>query len=214
MKPNGAATMKGICMALLLAVGWPMTGAAQDRLPPIPAEKMTPEQRKAAEEFRAARNADVSGPFMPLLRSPEVMNRARAMGDYLRFKSVFPPRLSEFAILITARQWTQNYEWDAHYQLALKGGLREDIARAVAEGRRPERMAEDEEILYNFCTELHQNKSVSDATYARMLKTFGEQGIIDAIGISGYYTLLAMALNTARTPVPGGRTPALAAFPR
>ena len=206
--------MKGICMALLLAVGWPMTGAAQDRLPPIPAEKMTPEQRKAAEEFRAARNADVSGPFMPLLRSPEVMNRARAMGDYLRFKSVFPPRLSEFAILITARQWTQNYEWDAHYQLALKGGLREDIARAVAEGRRPERMAEDEEILYNFCTELHQNKSVSDATYARMLKTFGEQGIIDAIGISGYYTLLAMALNTARTPVPGGRTPALAAFPR
>ena len=206
--------MKGICMALLLAVGWPMTGAAQDRLPPIPAEKMTPEQRKAAEEFRAARNADVSGPFMPLLRSPEVMNRARAMGDYLRFKSVFPPRLSEFAILITARQWTQNYEWDAHYQLALKGGLREDIARAVAEGRRPERMAEDEEILYNFCTELHQNKSVSDATYARMLKAFGEQGIIDAIGISGYYTLLAMALNTARTPVPGGRPPALAAFPR
>ena len=206
--------MKGICMALLLTVGSPMTAAAQDRLPPIPAEKMTPEQRKAAEEFRAARNADVSGPFMPLLRSPEVMNRARAMGDYLRFKSVFPPRLSEFAILITARQWTQNYEWDAHYQLALKGGLREDIARAVAEGRRPERMAEDEEILYNFCTELHQNKSVSDATYARMLKAFGEQGIIDAIGISGYYTLLAMALNTARTPVPGGRTPALAAFPR
>ena len=206
--------MKGICMALLLAVGLPMTVAAQDRLPPIPAEKMTPEQRKAAEEFRAARNADVSGPFMPLLRSPEVMNRARAMGDYLRFKSVFPPRLSEFAILITARQWTQNYEWDAHYPLALKGGLREDIARAVAAGRRPERMAEDEEILYNFCTELHQNKSVSDATYARMLKAFGEQGIIDAIGISGYYTLLAMVLNTARTPVPGGRTPALAAFPR
>ena len=206
--------MKGICMALLLAVGWPMTAVAQDRLPPIPVEKMTPEQRKAAEEFRAARNADVSGPFMPLLRSPEVMNRARAMGDYLRFKSVFPPRLSELAILITARQWTQNYEWDAHYQLALKGGLREDIARAVADGRRPERMADDEEILYNFCTELHQNKSVSDATYARMLKAFGEQGIIDAIGISGYYTLLAMTLNTARTPVPGGRTPALAAFPR
>lgn len=206
--------MKGICVALLLVVGWPMTAAAQDRLPPIPVEQMTPEQRKAAEEFRAARNADVSGPFMPLLRSPEVMNRARAMGDYLRFKSVFPPRLSEFAILITARQWTQNYEWDAHYQLALKGGLRDDIARAVADGRRPERMAEDEEILYNFCTELHQNKSVSDATYARMLKAFGEQGIIDAIGISGYYTLLAMTLNTARTPVPGGRTPALAAFPR
>ena len=206
--------MKGICIALLLAVGWPMTAAAQDRLPPIPAEKMTPEQHKAAEEFRAARNAGVSGPFMPLLRSPEVMNRARAMGDYLRFKSVFPPRLSEFAILITARQWTQNYEWDAHYQLALKGGLREDIARAVAEGRRPERMAEDEEILYNFCTELHQNKSVSDATYARALKAFGEQGVIDAVGISGYYTFLARVLNTARTPVPAGRAPGLSPLPR
>jgi 4-carboxymuconolactone decarboxylase len=201
-------------VALLLAVGWPMTAAAQDRLPPIPAEKMTPEQRRAAEEFRAARMAEVSGPFMPLLRSPEVMNRARAMGDYLRFKSVFPPRLSELAILITARHWTQNYEWDAHYQLALKGGLRDDIARAVADGRRPERMGEDEETLYNFCTELHQNKSVSDATYARMVTAFGEQGVVDAIGISGYYTLLAMVLNTARTPVPAGRAPALAPFPR
>ena len=100
------------------------------------------------------------------------------------------------------------------YQLALKGGLREEIARAIAEGRRPERMADDEEILYKFCTELHQNKSVSDATYARVLKAFGEQGVIDAIGISGYYTLLAMVLNTARTPVPAGRTPALAPFPR
>jgi 4-carboxymuconolactone decarboxylase len=206
--------VKGVCVTLTLLVALPMNAAAQDRMPPIPVEKLTDAQKKAVEEFRAARNAGVSGPFAPLLRSPEVMNRARAMGDYLRFKSVFPPRLSEFAILITARHWTQNYEWDAHYQLALKGGLREDIARAVAEGRRPERMAEDEEILYNFCTELHQNQSVSDETYARALKAFGEQGIIDAIGISGYYTFLAMVLNTSRTPLPAGRAPALAPFPR
>ena len=206
--------MKGLSTALLLVIAVSINADAQDRMPPIPAEKMTDEQRKAVEEFRAARNAGVSGPFAPLLRSSEVMNRARAMGDYLRFKSVFPPRLSEFAILITARHWTQNYEWDAHYQLALKGGLREDIARAVAEGRRPERMAEDEETLYNFCTELHQNQSISDATYARALKAFGEQGIIDAIGISGYYTFLAMVLNTARTPVPAGRAPGLLPFPR
>ena len=206
--------MKGLSAALLLVIAVSINADAQDRMPPIPAEKLTDEQRKAVEEFRAARNAGVSGPFAPLLRSPEVMNRARAMGDYLRFKSVFPPRLSEFAILITARHWTQNYEWDAHYQLALKGGLREDIARAVAEGRRPERMAEDEEILYNFCTELHQNQSISDATYSRALKAFGEQGIIDAIGISGYYTFLAMVLNTSRTPVPAGRTPGLLPFPR
>jgi 4-carboxymuconolactone decarboxylase len=206
--------MRSSSLALLLAVALPMNAGAQNRMPPIPAEKMTDAQKKAAAEFTAARGTGISGPFVPLLRSPEVMNRARAMGDYLRFKSVLPPRLSEFAILITARQWSQSYEWDAHYQLALKGGLREDIARAVADGRRPERMADDEEVLYNFCTELHQNHSVSDATYERAVAAFGEQGVIDAIGISGYYTLLAMVLNTARTPVPGGRSPALAPFPR
>src|SRR5688572_4516070 len=206
--------MRSCAAIAVLVLGLTLPAAAQDRLPPIPVERLTDAQKKALEEFRAARKVELSGPFWPLLRSPEVMNRARAMGDYLRFKSVFPPRLSEFAILITARHWTQNYEWDAHYQLALKGGLRADVARAVADGRRPEQMAEDEETLYNFCTELHQNKSVSDATYASMLKAFGEQGIIDAIGISGYYTLLAMVLNTARTPVPAGRAPGLAPFPR
>ena len=203
-----------VMAAFVVTCGSMGTLDAQDRMPPIPAEKMTEAQRKAAAEFNQARGGTLSGPFVPLLRSPEVLSRARAMGDYLRFKSVLPPRLSEFVILITARHWTQNYEWDAHYQLALKGGLREDIARAVAEGRRPERMAEDEEILYDFCTELHQNKSVSDATYARALQAFGEQGIIDAIGISGYYTFLAMVLNTARTPVPAGRAPGLLPLPR
>jgi len=151
---------------------------------------------------------------VPLLHSPEVMNRARAMGDYLRFKSVLPPRLSEFAILITAREWTQNYEWDAHYRLAIQGGLPAEIAAAVADGRRPETMNDDEAALYEFCTELHRNKSVSDATYAKAVGRFGEQGVVDMIGISGYYTLLAMVLNTARTPVPAGREPALKAFPR
>jgi 4-carboxymuconolactone decarboxylase len=201
-------------LALFATILLPMSATAQDRLPPIPAEQLTDAQKKAIEEFRAARGAGVSGPFVPLLRSPEVMNRARAMGDYLRFKSTLPPRLSEFAILITARHWTQNYEWNAHYQLALKGGLREEIARALADGRRPEGMADDEAALFDFCTELHQNQSVSDATYARAVKAFGEQGVIDAIGISGYYTLLAMVLNTARTPLPDGRTPGLQPFPR
>ena len=121
---------------------------------------------------------------------------------------------SEFAILITARYWTQNYEWDAHNQLALQGGLSADIIKAIAEGRRPDKMAADEEALYTFCDELHRNQSVSDATYARAVSAFGEQGVIDIVGISGYYTLLAMVLNTARTPVPVGHTPALAPFPR
>lgn len=188
--------------------------AAQERMPALPPEKLTEAQRQAVADFKAARGAELSGPFIPLLRSPEVMTRARAMGDYLRYKSTLPPRLSEFAILITAREWAQSYEWYAHYPLAVKGGLKPDIARALAEGRRPEGMAADETVLYDFCTELHRNRSVSDATYARAVAAFGEQGVMDAIGISGYYTLIAMVLNTARVPVPAGEKPALAPFPR
>jgi 4-carboxymuconolactone decarboxylase len=206
--------MMRVAIAAWLLTALPFAAFAQERMPPIPPERMTDAQKKAVEEFRAARNADVGGPFAPLLRSPEVMNRARAMGDYLRFKSVLPPRLSEFAILITARQWTQNYEWDAHSRIAQQAGLSADILAALADGRRPDRMADDEEILYAFCTELQRNQSVSDATYARAVAKFGEQGVIDMVGISGYYTLLAMVLNTARTPVPAGRAPALAPFPR
>jgi 4-carboxymuconolactone decarboxylase len=206
-------TRPTIALALCLT-GWTMSAHAQDRMPPIPESQQTEAQKKAIAEFMAARKTGISGPFVPMLRSPEVMNRARAMGDYLRYNSVLPPRLSEFAILITARYWTQNYEWDAHSQLALQGGLSADIVKAIAEGRRPDKMAADEDVLYTFCDELHRNQSVSDATYARAVATFGEQGVIDIVGISGYYTLLAMVLNTARTPVPAGHTPALAPFPR
>jgi 4-carboxymuconolactone decarboxylase len=185
-----------------------------DRLPAIPAAQLTDEQKKAIAEFEAARKTGISGPFVPMLRSPEVMNRARAMGDYLRYNSSLPPRLSEFAILITARRWSQNYEWDAHNRLALQGGLSPEIVKALIADRRPDKMAADEEALYNLCDELHRTQHVSDATYARAVAIFGEKGVIDILGIQGYYTLLAMVLNTARTPVPPGSTPALTTIPR
>jgi 4-carboxymuconolactone decarboxylase len=191
-----------------------MQAVAQDRMPPIPSEKMTDAQKKAAAQFLADRGTEVFGPFVPLLRSPEVMLRATAMGDYLRYKSVLPPPLNEFAILITARQWTQQYEWAVHYPIAIQAGLGRDIAGAVAEGRRPDRMSEDEEIIYEFCTELHRNQSVSDRTYARAISKFGEQGVIDMLGVAGYYTFLSIVLNTERTPLPAGATPALVPFPR
>jgi len=198
-------------VVLILAAS--MNANAQNRMPPIPADKMTNDQKKALEEFVAARGTP-TGPWVALLRSPDVMTRARALSDYLRFKSVLPPRLSEFVILMTARQWTQQYEWNAHYQLAMNGGLKPDIAKAIAEGRRPEHMAEDEEILYNFCMELHRNQSVSDVTYARAVSKFGEQGVIDTVSLTGYYTLISMILNTVRTPLPEGVTPGLGPFPR
>jgi 4-carboxymuconolactone decarboxylase len=115
--------------------------------------------------------------------------------------------------LLTARQWTQQYEYDAHQPLALKAGLNQEIISAITEGRRPTGMAADEEIVYDFCSELRQNHSVSDATYARAVSKFGEQGVIDMTGLVGYYTTLAMIMNVARSPLPEGKKAPLAAFP-
>jgi 4-carboxymuconolactone decarboxylase len=131
------------------------------------------------------------------------------MGDYLRFRSSLPPRLSEFLILLTAREWTQPYEWYSHHQIALDAGLDRDIVQALAEGRPPEGLMEDEAVLYAFFRELNDDKVVSDATYSQALAMFGEKGVIDTVGIIGYYTLLAMAMNTAQTPAPGPSDPEL-----
>jgi 4-carboxymuconolactone decarboxylase len=186
---------------------------AQDRMPPIPADKLTDAQRKAAETFAEGRGYAVRGPFVPLIRSPEVMLRAKAMGDYLRFKSTLPPRLSEMVILITAREWTQNYEWHAHQPLALKAGLRLEIADAIAQGYRPIGMAEDEEIAYDMATEILREKRVSDRTYARAVAKFGEQGVIDLLGIVGYYNFLAIVMNTTRAAMPPGAAEPLKRYP-
>ena len=208
--------MRPLMLFMLLGAVFGAAGLAggQDRMPPIPADKLTDAQKKAIEEFKAARSVDISGPFVAMLRSPEVMNRARAMGDYLRFRSSLPPRLSELVILLTARRWTQQYQWHAHAPLAVKGGLSPDIVKAIAEGRRPERMAEDEDIVYSLFDEIQRQQSVSDGTYGRAVEKIGEQGVIDVMGITGYYTMLAMVMNTARTPLPGGATPALAPLSR
>jgi 4-carboxymuconolactone decarboxylase len=135
------------------------------------------------------------------------------MGDYLRFKSVIPPRLSEFLILLTAREWTQQYEWQAHARIAIDAGLPAETVAAIAAGRRPKVMADDEATLYAFWSELTHHKSVSDATYAAVVEEFGEPGVIDAVGIIGYYTMLAMVMNTAQTALPPNVEPALPALP-
>ena len=186
---------------------------AQDRMPPIPADKYTEAQKRAAEEVAGGRGYEVRGPFVPLIRSPEVMLRAKAMGDHLRFKSVLAPRLSEMIILITAREWTQQYEWVAHHDIAIKAGLRNDIADAIADGRRPVGMAEDEEAAYDMSIEIQRTKRVSDPTWNKAVAKFGEQGVIDLLGINGYYTFLAMAMNAARTGLPAGVAEPLKRFP-
>jgi len=180
---------------------------AQSRLPTIPPDQYTDQQKKAAEDFLAARKEPVFGPFEPLMYSPEVMSQARAMGDYLRYKSGVGNTLSELAILITAREWTQDYEWYVHAPIAAKAGIKPAIIEAIRDGRRPTGMSEDEEIVYDFSSELHKNKRVSDPAFARAEQRFGKPAVVDLVGINAYYTLLAMQLNAARYVMPKDGTP-------
>jgi 4-carboxymuconolactone decarboxylase len=189
------------CCVIAVALLTAAPAMAQDRMPPIAADKMTDAQKQAAAQFKANRGQEVFGPFVPLMRSPEVMLRTMALGDYLRYKTTLGNPLNEFVILLTARHFTQHYEWSVHYPIALEAGLTAGIARAIAEGRRPAGMSADQELAYDFTTELLQNHGVSDATYARALARFGEQGTVEMVGVVGYYTFQSMVLNTARTPV-------------
>jgi 4-carboxymuconolactone decarboxylase len=177
-----------------------VSAQADDRLPPIPPAQYSPEQKQAAAEFEAARKVPVFGPFEPLMYSPEVMSQARAMGDYLRYKSAIGNTLSELAILLTAREWAQDFEWSVHYPIALKAGIRQDIADAIAEGRRPATLSADEAIVYDYSMELLKTKQVSNLTFERAKTRFGAKGVVDMTGIVGYYTFLAMQLNAAQYP--------------
>ncbi|HEY4039317.1 MAG TPA: carboxymuconolactone decarboxylase family protein, partial [Burkholderiaceae bacterium] len=146
---------------------------AQQRLPTIPPAQYSDEQKKAADEFLAARKMPLFGPFEPMMHSPQLMNQARAMGDYLRYHAAIGEPLSEFAILVIAREWSQDYEWFVHYPLALKAGVKPEIAQAIAEGRRPPQMSEDQDTVYSFLTELSRNKQVSNPTFNRALGRLG-----------------------------------------
>ena len=211
---NTTVNITTLALAACALVAISNSGAAQDRMPPIPGDKMTAAQKQAAAELIAGPRGALEGPFVPLLRSPEFMSRLQKMGEYLRYNNSLGSKLNEFVILLTSRQWKQEYEWDIHAPLALKAGLEPDIVAAIREGRRPAGMTDDEELVYDFCAELRQNQSVSDATYARAVKRFAEQGVVDMVGTAGYYSMLSMIMNVARTSAPSGAAPQLAPFPR
>lgn len=195
-----------------------MSVAPGQRFKPIPLENLTPEQRALYEAIRsgprgavknsaAAKPGPLGGPFNVLLRSPEIGNIIQSLGAAIRFRSSIPPKLNELAILVTARQWSAHYEWVAHHRLALEAGLDPAIAEAIAHGRRPVKMSEEEAIVYDFSRELHETHGVSDATCQRALERFGERGVMDLIAVNGYYTLVSMVLNVDRTPLPEGAKP-------
>ena len=190
--------------------------SGQDRFPILDPAQLSAEQGKLIKDLlsgprgggdsspEAVKRILENGPFNAWARSPVLGDRLQKVGEYIRYGSSIPLRLNEFAILITARFWTSQYEWFAHHSLAMKAGLSPKITEQLALNRRPEGMSEDETAVYNFCTELHQQKNVSDATYQQAVKLFGEKGVMDLIGVSGYYTAVSMTLNVARVRIPGG----------
>jgi len=181
-----------------------------ERLPPLPEASLTPAQKRAAAELATGPRGAVFGPFVPLLRSPDFLSPLQKAGEYLRYKSALPPRLSEFAILIVARRWNQQFEWHVHQPIAERSGVSAEHIRAVSQGRRPENMAADEALVHDFLQELQNNRAVSDTTYSRAVELFGERGVVDLCGLCGYYSLLAMVMNVARTALPDGVSPPLA----
>lgn len=185
-----------------------------DRLPPLELSQMNEAQRKAAEELIAGPRKGVKGPFIPLLRSPELLNRMQKVGEYLRFQSALTPRINEFVTLIVAREYTQEFEWFVHLPLAAKAGTSAETLAALAQGQRPPAMADDETVAYDFAIELLARHGVSDATYARTLATFGEQGLMDLVGLIGYFAAISLVLNVAHTPPDTLTGPPLARFPR
>ena len=182
-------------------------------MPPIPRALLTRAQKRAARELTAGPRGGVIGPFIPALRSPELMRRLQRLGEYVRYDNVLGPRLTELAILLTARAWTQELEWAYHAASAIAQGVPGRVVAAIAEGRRPARMAHSDAVIYEFFMALERRKSVPDATYRRAVRDLGEAGVIDLIGVIGYYTTLAMILNVARTPPPDG-APRLRALQR
>jgi len=173
-----------------------------ERMPEIPLDKMSPAQRTIADAIMSGPRGRMSGPFNAWLRSPELADRLQKVGEYVRFNSSLDKRVNEMAILMTAQAWGSTYEWYAHAPLALKAGLDPAIITAIGTGRKPDNMKDDEAIVWEFTTQLRRDHGVDDAIYARALEKFGERGIIDLIGVNGYYDVVSMTLNVAHVKPP------------
>ena len=206
-------------IALLILIAGISGAAAGERFPILHPDQMNADQKKLLAALlagprgggntspEAVQKILHNGPFNAWMRSPDLGNRLQNVGAYIRYRTSLPLRLNEFAILITAREWTSQYEWYAHYPLAMKAGLNAKIADELALGKRPSAMSDDEAAVYEFCTQLHRTRNIDDATFDRALALFGERGVVDLIGVSGYYTAVSMTLNVAQVLPEGAPLP-------
>lgn len=187
----------------------------KERLPLIPREQQDDAQRAAADELAAGPRKGVKGPFIPLLRSPALLARLQKVGEYLRFESALPRRVNELVTLVVSRAWTQQFEWATHVPLALAAGTAPEVVEGLREGRRPGGMSREEEVAHDLAVELLRTGGVSDATYRGCADVLGERGVVDLVGLVGYFTTISMVLNVAHTPPEAGATvEPLPPFPR
>ena len=183
---------------------------SEPRFPTLTPETMTPDQKRVADAIQSGpRGSGLRGPFNALLQSPELCDLVQRVGAYVRFESSIPARLNEMAIIMAGRKWTAQYEFYAHRRLALEAGLSPAIADAIAANQRPTGMAKDEEMVYEFVSQLLTTGQVSDAAFRPVKEAFGDRGVIDLVGAVGYYSLVSMTLNVAQVPLPAGVTPLL-----
>lgn len=185
----------------------------KERMPALTDAQMNDAQRKAAADLIAGPRKGVFGPFIPLLRSPELMDRLQRVGEYLRFGSTVPARLNEFAMCITARHTTNHFEWAVHYPNAVKLGVAKEALDAIGDGRQPHGLPADEALVHDFVSELLAHHGVCDATYGRAVESLGEQGVIDLVGLVGYFIAICLVMNVAHSPAPKSEAPALAHLP-
>ena len=184
-----------------------MSQSPKPRFSSITMEQLNDVQKRVAERVLNVSSAGLGGPYAILLRSPILLERYLGMTDYLRFDTSLPKRLNELAILIEARLWDAQYEWWAHYPIAMRAGLSPEIAEEIRNGRRPNSMKEDEEIVYDVVTELLRDRNLTDATFERATKILGEQPTIDLIAVSGFYMMVSSVLIAGRVTPPDGSSP-------
>jgi 4-carboxymuconolactone decarboxylase len=182
--------------------GW---GAnARERLPMPAAAAMNDAQRAAAQALIDGPRKGVYGPFLPLLRSPVLLDRVGKVGEYLRFESVLHARIRELVTCFVARHVSNQFEWQMHAPLAVQAGVAQATVDAIAQGARPKQLPPDEEAALDFAHELLVRHGTSDAAYEAALTAFGEQGVVELATLVGYFAMVSWLMNVARTPGPAG----------
>ena len=174
------------------------------RLPDIEPAQMSPEQRRVAQAAVSGKRGRLPAPLRAWLHSPVFGDRAQSLGEFLRYDTSLGPALSELAILVTARVWTAQYEWYAHKKLALQAGITPAICDAIARRERPDLPDEKAAVVYDYAITMHTDRTIPQPLHDRAVAALGAAGVVELVGLLGYYTMVSMTLNGFGFTLPEG----------